>query len=60
MKTSDITSEQMEAAIRELAADDGVEQLLAIPGVWECVAEEYNNAAIAKIQAEADEDEEDE
>ncbi len=50
MRTESITSEQMEAAIRELAQEDGVTTILDIPGVWECVSENYNNAAIDKVR----------
>ncbi len=45
-----ITQEELDDAIRSLAHEDGVELLLAIPGVWELVAEDLNNAAIREIE----------
>lgn len=54
-----ITTEEMESAIHDLAFEDGTEILLAIPGVWELVAEHYNNEAIERVlEARGDEDDE--
>lgn len=44
--------EEFDDAVRRLAEKDGVTVLLAIPGVWELVAEEYNNAAIDLVAEE--------
>ena len=38
--------ERFDEAVRELARKDGVEHILSIDGVWECVSEYYNNDAI--------------
>lgn len=49
--------ERFDAAVRAIALEDGVESLLAIPGVWECVSESLNNVAIARMGAgEANDD----
>jgi hypothetical protein len=45
-----ITNEMMDQAIRELAVADGAESLLFIPGVWEPVAERYNNDALKLLE----------
>lgn len=41
---------------RELAHEDGVEKLLAIPGIWEVVSEHYNNDAYDRIMEEREGD----
>ena len=46
MDSADITTEAFDQAVGELAQKDGVSVLLSIPGVWELVAEFYNNDAI--------------
>ena len=48
-----------EDAVTELATEDGINHLLTIPGVWECVSEYYNNAAITLMESESEEDVED-
>lgn len=45
-------------AVESLAVKAGVPTLLSIPGVWECVSEHFNNAAIDLMAAENDEEEE--
>lgn len=50
---NEIPYEEFSETIRDLAHDDGVEVILDIPGVWEHVAEFYNNAAIDKHVEEA-------
>jgi len=50
-----VTQERFDDTIRDIARSDGVDSLLAIPGVWELVAEALNNAAIDKIEAEIEE-----
>ena len=47
-------TEQFDEAVRALALEDGVEHLLSIPGVWECISEYYNNAAIDKMKEDAE------
>jgi len=44
---------QFDAKVREIAIRDGVESLLAIPGVWEMVSEDLNNDAIRELESEA-------
>lgn len=50
MPREEITDEEFDGAVREIAASDGVEAILAIPGVWEIVAEHYNNDAIDRVR----------
>ena len=47
-----ITTEEFDEAVRKIAAKDGVESILTIPGVWEVVAEHYNNDAIDWVLTE--------
>lgn len=58
---SEISSEEFGLTIRILAEEEGVDALLAIPGVWECIIEDdsLRNAAIKRIE-DARDDEEDE
>ncbi|KKL56518.1 hypothetical protein LCGC14_2244640 [marine sediment metagenome] len=46
-----ITTTQFDAILLDLAQKDGADTLLAIPGVYELVAEEYNNAVIETFEA---------
>lgn len=39
-----------EDAVTKLAIEDGVAHFLTIPGVWECISEYYNNAAITLME----------
>ena len=52
MPEHDISTEEFDNAVRSLAHQDGIVVVLSIPGVWEHVAEFYNNAAIDKINEE--------
>lgn len=45
-----VTDEMFDDAVRTLAKDDGVDVLLGIPGVWECIAEFYNNDALSLLE----------
>lgn len=45
-----VTTEGLDAAVREIAEEDGIEKVLAIPGVWEIVSEHYNNDAIDRVR----------
>jgi len=47
-----IREEEYQTVVRQLAHEDGIEVVLSIPGVWELVAEFYNNAAIELWQKE--------
>ena len=49
-KEKPITTEEMSDAIRAIAEDRGTDDILDIPGVWESVAEYYNNAAIDLVR----------
>ena len=51
-RISEIGHEEFVAAVFELADQDGVDAVLSIPGVWEVVAEYYNNDAIDLILIE--------
>ncbi len=51
---SDITQEDLDRAIRELAKEQGIEWALSLPGVWEIVAEDLNNDAIDRCAEEND------
>ena len=44
--------ERFDDAVRELAEEDGVDSVLALPGVWEIVSEHYNNAALDRMKEE--------
>ena len=46
MDYSKITNEEFDEAVRQIARRMGVDAILDIPGVWECVSEELNNAAL--------------
>ena len=46
MDYSKVTDEEFDEAVRQVARRAGVDAILDIPGVWECVAEEFNNAAL--------------
>jgi hypothetical protein len=48
-----------EEAVEQLAKEDGVSAMFTIPGIWECLSENYNNAAIALMESEDDTEEED-
>ncbi len=59
MKLEDVPQEAFDEAIRECARTDGVSAVLDIPGVWEIVAEYYNNSAIDRLHCDEEEEEED-
>ena len=57
MKTAaEITTEEFDQAVRDLAESDGVGVVLSIPGVWEHVSEYYNNDAIDRCCDDDDDD----
>lgn len=41
-----VTFDEFNANVRRLAAQDGIDNLINIPGVWEIVSEHYNNDAL--------------
>ena len=45
-----ISNEMFDEKVRELAEREGVSGLLLIPGVWELVAEDLNNDALAELE----------
>ena len=55
----EIDQEAFDAAVRALAQEDGVANILGLPGIWEIVSEHYNNDAISRVEAEADDEEDD-
>jgi hypothetical protein len=44
-----------EDAVTKLAIEDGVGHIVTIPGVWECLSEYYNNAAIKLMEEQNEE-----
>ena len=50
MKTSDITQGQFDAVLGEILREHTGEQLLFIPGIYECVSEYFNNEVIDRIE----------
>jgi hypothetical protein len=58
MKLKDVTQEAFDEAIRECAQADGVSAILDIPGVWEIIAEYYNNSAIDRLHCDEDDSDE--
>jgi hypothetical protein len=46
---AEIRAHAFDVAIRTLAHANGVDYLLSIPGVWELVAEDLNNDALAAL-----------
>lgn len=52
----DIPQDVFDETIQRLAAEDGIARVLAIPGVWEHVAEYYNNDAIVELVSDDDAD----
>jgi hypothetical protein len=51
---TEIPQDEFDDMIRELARRDGTSVVLDIPGVWECVSEFYNNAAIDELTESED------
>lgn len=43
---SELTDDEFDALVVELAEKDGAANVVTIPGVWEVVREHYNNAAL--------------
>ncbi len=57
---AEIDQEAFDNAVRACAHEDGVENILGLPGIWEIISEHYNNDAIKRVESEQeDEDEED-
>ena len=54
MKIKDITNEQFDEKLFELAREAGVDYILGLPGVYEIVSEEMNNEVLDAL-ASADE-----
>ena len=52
----EIDTETFDNAVREIAMEAGVSAILAIPGVWELVSEEWNNEALARVAQDDDPD----
>lgn len=48
----EISGEDFDRIVRHLAGVDGTDVLLSIPGVWEEVAEYYNNDALGVWKTE--------
>lgn len=46
-----ISQEEFDAAIDEIVREEGLERLLALPGVFEIAMEHHNNEAIRRIEA---------
>lgn len=46
MDYSKVTNEEFDEAVRTCARRIGVDAILDIPGVWECVSEALNNDAL--------------
>lgn len=43
---ANLTDEEFDRILLELAKEEGVESLMMIPGVYECVREHLNNAIL--------------
>ena len=53
----EIDPEAFNTAVWALAEEDGVENILGLPGVWEIVSEHYNNNAIRRVESEQEDEE---
>jgi hypothetical protein len=53
------TMTTFDEAVTQLAVADGVQHLISVPGIWECLSDYYNNDALALLR-EAEEPEEEE
>lgn len=49
-KEKKVTDAEFDQAVIDLATEDGVSVIIAIPGVWELLADYYNNDAIDKVR----------
>lgn len=52
MKTKQITQTQFDNKLIEILSEVNAVQLLGIPGIYEILAEEYNNEIIDQIENE--------
>lgn len=52
----DMTDEEFNRILDELCAQHGTDWLLSVPGVYEVVAEELNNAVLSVWSEEAEEE----
>ena len=59
-----ISTQEFDTAIVKIIAEDlgcaefSVERLMAIPGIYEVLSEEFNNAAIEKIEEDSEPEDE--
>lgn len=52
----EINAEEFQDAVEELAKEDGITRVMAIPGVMDVLLEYYNNAALDRLCWDDDED----